>query len=100
MSSNEFQQSVKDNGPPTGISVPLTALWWDAKGNWSLAHDLVNELGTQEGMAVHAYLHRKEGDSSNAEYWYKRCGREFYREALDEEWHALVEGLISRPESA
>jgi hypothetical protein len=25
-------------------------------------------------MRVHAYLNRKEGAQTNAEYWYRRCG--------------------------
>jgi hypothetical protein len=53
----------------------------------------VDELETQAGMAVHAYLHRKEGQAWNAEYWYKRSGRQFHREQLEDEWAALVEGL-------
>jgi hypothetical protein len=57
------------------------------------AHALVDELETQAGMAVHAYLHRKEGQAWNAEYWYKRSGRQFHREQLEDEWAALVEGL-------
>jgi hypothetical protein len=45
-------------------------------------------------MAVHAYLHRKEGEAWNAEYWYERAGRQFHREQLQDEWAALVEGLL------
>ncbi|HEY0760250.1 MAG TPA: hypothetical protein VGD59_13445 [Acidisarcina sp.] len=45
-------------------------------------------------MAVHAYLHRKEGAASNADYWYARSGREHHRAALNEEWSALVESLL------
>lgn len=44
-------------------------------------------------MAVHAYLHRKEGAASNAEYWYSRAGRTFQRPTLEEEWSALFEGI-------
>jgi hypothetical protein len=46
-------------------------------------------------MAVHAYLHRKEGEAWNADYWYKRAGRKFHRATLEAEWEALVEGLLS-----
>jgi hypothetical protein len=46
-------------------------------------------------MAVHAYLHRKEGLASNADYWYRRSGRGFYRPALDAERTALIEGLLA-----
>ncbi len=48
-------------------------------------------------MAVHAYLHRKEGSEWNADYWYKRAGRKFHRTSLEDEWSALVEGLAEQP---
>jgi hypothetical protein len=86
-------RSLSAEEPPQGLVAPLAALWWDAKGDWARAHGLVDELETPEGMAVHAYLHRKEGVAWNADYWYKRAGRRFYRETLDAEWAALVEGL-------
>ena len=95
MSAEEFKASLAEAAPSAALSVPLAALWWDAKGNWKRAHDLVNELETADGMAVHAYLHRKEGDASNADYWYQRAGRSFHRPKLDAEWAALVEGLLS-----
>jgi hypothetical protein len=53
---------------------------------------MVDDLETVEGMAVHAYLHRKEGEMWNAEYWYRRAGVRFRRETLEAEWAALVEG--------
>ena len=95
MNSDEFRASVAKEAPRTGLPAPLAALWWDAKGDWSRAHALVDELESLDGMAVHAYLHRKEGSASNANYWYERAGRGFYRSALDAEWAALVEGLLS-----
>ncbi|MGO9338807.1 MAG: hypothetical protein ACLPY1_15005 [Terracidiphilus sp.] len=93
MTSEEMRASLSAEEPPTGLTVPLAALWWDAKGDWARAHGLVDELETAEGMAVHAYLHRKEGQAWNANYWYQRAGRRFYRETLEAEWTALVEGL-------
>lgn len=45
-------------------------------------------------MAVHAYLHRKEGVEWNAEYWYGRAGRRYRRETHAAEWAALVDGLL------
>ncbi len=93
MNVHDFRASLSENGPPEGVSAPLKALWWDAKGDWARAHGLVDELETQEGMAVHAYLHRKEGAVSNAEYWYARAGRRFHRPTLEGEWAALVDGL-------
>ena len=94
MNVNEFRKSVERDSPPDNLSVPVEALWWDAKGDWAKAHGLVDELESKDGMAVHAYLHRKEGSLSNADYWYERAGRSFHRPALEEEWSALVVGLL------
>jgi len=95
MRSEEFRASLAADAPPQELSVPLAALWWDSKGEWAKAHNLVDELETQEGMAVHAYLHRKEGASSNANYWYERAGRGYYRPELRDEWAALLDGLLA-----
>jgi hypothetical protein len=93
MKIEELRKSLANPDPPPGLAEPLAALWWDARGDWARAHGLVDELETQEGMAVHAYLHRKEGSAGNADYWYQRAGRQFHRPTLDGEWEALVEGL-------
>ena len=95
MNRTAFQQSLNQPSPPPDLTAPVQALWWDAKGNWSKAHKLVDELETQHGMAVHAYLHRKEGEQWNADYWYNKAGRTHYRTSLEEEWQALIDALIS-----
>ncbi len=93
MNVTEMLASLANERPAEGLDAALAALWWDAKGNWAAAHALVDELETAQGMAVHAYLHRKEGEAWNADYWYRRAGRSFYRADLDEEWEALVAGI-------
>ena len=94
MPFDQFRATLFEDAPDAGLSPPLSALWWDAKGDWTKAHTEVDDLETQEGMAVHAYLHRKEGDDWNAEYWYRRCGTKFRRPTLQAEWDALVQGLL------
>ncbi len=94
MDTAQFKNSVANSTPPAGLPAALQALWWDAKGDWTRAHDLVNELESPDAMAVHAYLHRKEGAQWNAEYWYQRSGAGFRRPALEDEWMALVDGLL------
>ena len=96
MTAQEFQNSLAAEAPPQGTRPTIAALWWDAKGDWEHAHNLVDELETPEGMAVHAYLHRKEGAASNSEYWYERAGRSYYRPSLEEEWKALVEEFTAK----
>ena len=94
MNATDFRASLIHEDPPPSLSAPLTALWWDAKGNWSRAHSLVDSLESPEAMAVHAYLHRKEGVAWNADYWYRRAGRTYHRTELKDEWTALFEGLL------
>ena len=93
MKAEELRATLGGSEPPEALSAPMEALWWDAKGDWARAHGLVDDLETADGMAVHAYLHRKEGEAWNADYWYKRAGRRFHRETLEAEWEALVEGV-------
>lgn len=99
MTASEFKSSLAADAPMAALPPPLAALWWDAKGDWARAHGLVDELETTEAMAVHAYLHRKEGSASNADYWYQRAGRKYHRASLEAEWTALVEGLLSGAET-
>jgi hypothetical protein len=91
-----FRATLQEDNPPPGVGSPLEALWWDAKGNWAKAHGLVDELESMDGMAVHAYLHRKEGELWNADYWYRRGGRQFHRENLGDEWAALATALLAK----
>jgi hypothetical protein len=94
MTFEEFTHSLADAAPPRELSPPLKALWWDAKGDWAQAHAQVDELETTAAMAVHAYLHRKEGAASNADYWYARAGTAHRRPTLEAERVALLEALL------
>jgi hypothetical protein len=76
--------------PPEGLSIYLTALWYDAKGNWDKAHELIQDIDDAKAAWIHAYLHRKEGDVWNADYWYKRAGKKRPSVSLHEEWESLV----------
>ncbi len=87
---NSFSSSLKAETCPPQYDLLLKALWNDAKGGWSKAHILVDNLTTTEGAWVHAYLHRKEGDLSNADYWYRRARRKRPEISLEEEWKELV----------
>jgi hypothetical protein len=76
----------------------LQALWWDARGHWDRAHALaqVDEEDRQCAW-VHAYLHRKEGDLSNAAYWYRRAGQPVADSSLSAEWRVLAKAVLSDP---
>jgi hypothetical protein len=81
---------------PTELRAEVIALWHDAQGDWHQAHAAVQDLETREAAWVHAYLHRKEGDDSNARYWYGRASQPVFRGTLDEEWTHIAEALLAR----
>lgn len=89
-----FRETLAKPGPPDGLSPALRALWWDAKGDWDKAHECAQERDDRDGMRVHAYLHRKEGDTSNAGYWYRRAGTSPFAGTLEEEWESLLRALL------
>jgi hypothetical protein len=89
-----FHASLAAAEPPAGASLPLRALWWDAKGDWDRAHDAAQADEGARGSLVHAYLHRKEGDLGNAGYWYRRAGRPAHDGTLDVEWQELAAELL------
>lgn len=91
-----FRGSLAKPQPPAGLSLALQALWWDGKGNWDKAHACAQERDDAAGMRVHAYLHRKEGDQSNAVYWYRRCGVALSVATLDDEWDELTRALLEQ----
>jgi hypothetical protein len=96
MTIQDFKSSLKDSTPMAEMSELLKALWYDAKGNWESAHETAQEISTYDGSWIHAYLHRKEGDISNASYWYARAGRELPVITLHEEWENILNELINR----
>ena len=96
MSFADFLKSRADPAPPAGLAQPLQALWHEARGQWEEAHALAQAAGSVEGAWVHAYLHRKEGDESNAAYWYARAGHPVATGALPDEWERIARTLLSR----
>jgi hypothetical protein len=89
-----FQQSIKDATAPAAITVYLLAMWYDGHGNWEKAHGMVDNLADETACWVHAYLHRKEGDSWNADYWYRKAGRKRPDISLQLEWETIVKSLL------
>lgn len=94
MTLDEFRNSVSQDQPPRELSLALAGLWWDAKGNWQLAHESAQQDEGPAGSWVHAYLHRKEGDLSNASYWYNRAQKPMSKISLQEEWSEITKALL------
>ena len=96
MTLDEFRKTLATECPPS-LPPMLRALWHDAKDDWDEAHRIAQDVSGPDGAWVHAYLHRKEGDLSNARYWYRQAGKSETTQALGDEWTSIVAELLSRP---
>jgi hypothetical protein len=94
MNLEQFSNSLIQNSPPENSSDYLRALWYDAKENWQKAHELIQDIEDKSAAWIHAYLHRKEGDIWNADYWYNRAGKKRPSVSLQEEWKDLVQAML------
>jgi hypothetical protein len=96
ISLQAFHASLAGTAPPAGVRPALAAMWHEAKGDWDAAHRLAQSEDDAEGAWVHAYLHRVEGDLSNAGYWYRRAGKPQSEQPLRDEWTAIVKALLGQ----
>jgi hypothetical protein len=94
MDLREFRRSLAAPAPPAGLSKLVQAMWHDAKGDWDRAHEITQSVKGKASARVHAYLHRKEGDLDNANYWHDRAGTKMPKVPLEKEWETLVTGLL------
>jgi len=94
MNVASFRESLMQDEPPQNSSVYLQALWYDGKGEWDNAHQLIQDVEDKNASWIHAFLHRREGDTSNADYWYGRAGKKRPSLSLEKEWEEIVAAFI------
>jgi len=94
MTFEEFQMTLRGSAPPSHFSFYLASLWYDAKGNWQKAHEIIQDVESETAAWIHAYLHRKEGHIGNADYWYHRAHKNRPVQSLKDEWEDLVKHLL------
>lgn len=56
MTLDEFRKSITATQPPAGLTHALAGLWWDAKNDWTRAHESAQVDEGVDGSWVHAYL--------------------------------------------
>jgi hypothetical protein len=95
MDITTFKASLEREVPPEGLGCALQALWYQAKGDWDQAHRLAQAQKDANGAWVHAFLHRVEGDSFNAGYWYRRAGKPHAQAPFTEEWAEIASSLLA-----
>lgn len=91
MTLEQFNGTLGQSEPPADLHPVLKGLWYDANEDWEQAHNIAQSReGEPSYDRLHAYLHRKEGDRFNANYWYRRAGAPFFQGSLADEWSELV----------
>lgn len=73
----------------------INALEIEKKGDWDKAHEIVQDLYHPFAYWIHAYLHRKEPDLSNAAYWYSRAEKPMPKYSYEKEWKEIYEYIKS-----
>ena len=94
MELQSFRKSLEQTKPPEHISVFLQALWYDAKGMWEEAHALIQDNHDPDASWIHAYLHRKEGDLWNADWWYRKANKNRPDQSLEDEWTTIAKTFL------
>lgn len=67
----------------------VKALELAREGHWEASHDLIQQHDDAFSSLIHAYLHKVEGDLSNALYWYRRAGEENPDVTIEKELDSL-----------
>ena len=97
---NDLEEFIRhiaeEKNPEEDWSGIIKSLWWGKKGNWEKAHLIAQEIATKHGFWVHAYLHRLEGDSGYAAYWYQLAGKSAKtNQSLEEEWNEISQAMLN-----
>ncbi|MDB5229454.1 MAG: hypothetical protein JWN76_259 [Chitinophagaceae bacterium] len=95
MDLTTFKQSLSGGKPPENISAYLQSLWYDGKGDWKKSHEVIQDIAGNNAAWIHAYLHRKEGDIWNADFWYNKAGKKRPDMTLEKEWEELVNAMLN-----
>jgi hypothetical protein len=67
------------------------ALQYLKDGDWNRAHEIAqSNEGHPDYDRLHAFLHRWEGDTWNAKYWYRICNLNLPEISLKEEFNSLL----------
>ena len=87
--------ALRDRAEPPATPL-LRALWLGLRGEWTAAHEIAQADDGADAAWVHAWLHRVEGDESNAAYWYRRAGKDVGRGSTQAEGEAIAWALSDR----
>ncbi len=73
----------------------LTAIRLAISGDWDAAHEIVQDRSDALACRIHGYLHRIEGDETNASYWYRQARCPIPTCSVDDEAQEIIQRLES-----
>jgi hypothetical protein len=74
LSRAEIDHTLERVGIPHDVAELIRALLLLWNDHHDAAHAIVQDCETPDGNLIHAILHRREPDYSNARYWFHRVG--------------------------
>jgi len=95
MTLAEFEATLTQREPPSHLPPLLQALWRAPRRLDTRARDYSRHRQRRCLMAARVPP-RREGDLSNARYWYRHAGKTPATGNLDDEWRVIVEALLTR----
>ena len=69
---HQFCQTHRLTGTSTALLRGIALLWHDQEPE---AHTIAQDIHDREGSWLHAIIHRREPDYSNARYWFHQVGQ-------------------------
>lgn len=80
----ELVRWLKQTDAASQVSLPSACMagLWLLAGDLDASHEISQSDHSPEGSFWHGIMHRREGDFSNAKYWFRRVGRHEVLERL------------------
>ena len=92
----KFKQTLTADSVPD-VNDYFKALWYAAKGDWSMAHLIARDIDDEIGYWIHGHLHRAKGDDMNAAHWYEKASKAYPTSSVEDEWDEIVMTLQGVP---
>ncbi len=97
MSKEEILSQLQTNGAGKKFNKEIEALVLIGQGEWDRAHNIVQDMQTQNAAWIHGLLHWEEGDLWNADYWYRKAGETRPLDStIDQEWERIAITIIDQ----
>lgn len=72
--NNALMQVADSNGSGGPLPALAMSAMWLLAGDLDRSHTISQDDASAEGSCWHGIMHRREGDYSNAAYWFRRVG--------------------------